>query len=158
MVDTLLTAPLTPDQEGYLKGLEDRAYQANTMLFNVLLEGYRVGDIALERALAQARGTLTALGISEQGRRTFLGRLTDEMLSSPQPARGRGKRGQPVALQKLAVELLVLAAEDGFPFSRSQSSKGSKQTAFGFVAGILAKAGFTVSEDQLIHWKSEAGI
>lgn len=153
MADTLLSAPLTPEQEAQWKAQEDRAQQARSLLFDVLLEGYKVGDIALERLLYQARGTLMALGISERGRRAFLGNLVDDILSRPQPVRGRGKRGQPVALQKLAVELLKLAANDGLPFSRGSSSKGCSPTAFSFVSEIFSKAGFDVSEDQLIHWK-----
>lgn len=156
MPDTLLTVPNKPEVEAAIRARELAAERAYVLLFEALLQGYKVGDIDFKSMLEQSRITLIDLGISEQGRKGFLGRLVDAALEMPAPAPRKGKRGPPVALQKLAVAMLDLADLDGYPFALSSSYKHEKVTAYTFVSQIFAGYGFSITENQLAKWRSVA--
>jgi hypothetical protein len=150
---TLLTSPLTPEQEASQRQADDKLDKAVTVALDLWLEEYRVGGTGLERMCRKVRAALVKIGASEQARHRILGEMLDKALEMTDLERGQGKKGNPMALQKTTARIVVMVAErEGLPKSREPKDK---ESAFVRTAAILADVGFEVSPETVRKWYAE---
>ena len=100
MKETLLTSPLTLDQEVFQRKANERIDKAETVALDIWLQGYLVGDVSLERMSREVRVALVRIGVSDRARCRILGEMLDKAAARPEPKRGRGKKGYPGVLKK----------------------------------------------------------
>lgn len=150
---TLLTEPLTEEQQKQFKVDEKRLTQAESVALGIWLQAYRAGDANLQRLVNVVHKVLIQIGIPEGSRHRVLGKMIDEALMGPQPTKRVGGASKyPVSLKKTAASLIELViANENLPKSRDSNH----QTAFTRTAEILGNCGFEVSESTLIKWYSE---
>lgn len=154
MKETLLTSPLTPEQEASQRKAHERIDKAETVALDIWLQGCLVGDVSLERMSREVRTALVRIGVSDRSRCRILGELLDKAAAKPEPRRGKGKKGYPVALKKTAPEIVDLVVKrEGLPKTRSDTKK--KKSAFERTAEILHECGFEVNPETLIKWYTE---
>ncbi|MCM0028704.1 MAG: hypothetical protein NBV55_03285 [Polynucleobacter sp.] len=154
MKETLLTAPLTPEQEALQRRIYVRIDKAETVALDIWLQGYLVGDVSLERMSREVRASLVRIGVSDRARCRILGEMLDKVAVRPEPKRGRGKKGYPVALKKTSPTIVDLVVErEGLPKTRSGTKK--TKSAFERAAEVLEECGFEVTPETLIKWYTE---
>ena len=78
MKETLLTSPLTPEQEASQRKAYERIDKAETVALDIWLQGYLVGDVSLERMSREVRAALVRIGVSDRSRCRILGELLDK--------------------------------------------------------------------------------
>jgi hypothetical protein len=152
--ETLLTAPLTPEQDDFQRRTDSRIDKAETVALDIWLQGYLVGDVSLERMSREVRAALVRIGVSDRVRCRILGELLDKAAARPAPKRGRGKKGYPVALKKTSPVIVDLVVKrEGLPKPRSDTKK--TKSAFERAAEVLEECGFEVMPETLIKWYTE---
>jgi hypothetical protein len=145
---TLLTAPLSAEAEAENRRRKEIAEKAGFLVFDIWLESYSSGEITLEKLCRNARQAL--LRVSEPSRQRALGAMLEQALKADPPKRGRGNKGEPVALKNAAVQLARIAHDEhGHPLSRSSTTT---QNAFERAASILADLGVGVTPRQVEDW------
>lgn len=153
MKSTLLTSPLTSEQEACQRQADDKLDKAVTVALYLWLEEYRVGGTGLERMCREVRAALEKIGVSEQARHRILGELLDKALEITNLERGQGKKGNPMVLKKTTAKIVVMVAErKGLPKSREPKDK---ESAFVRTASILTDVGFKVSPETVRKWYAE---
>lgn len=154
MKETLLTSPLTPEQEVFQRKTDERIDKAETVARDIWLQGYLVGDVSLERMSREVRAALVRIGVSDRARCRILGEMLDKAAAKPEPKRGRGKKGYPVVLKKTSAGIVDLVVErEGLPKTRSDTNK--TKSAFERASEILEECGFEVTPETLIKWYTE---
>lgn len=154
MKETLLTSPLTPEQEVFQREADERIDKAETVALDIWLQGYLVGDVSLERMSREVRAALVRIGVSDRTRCRIIGEMLDKAAAKPEPKRGRGKKGYPVALKKTSPVIVDLVVErEGLPKTRSDTNK--TKSAFERASEILEECGFEVTPETLIKWYTE---
>lgn len=154
MKETLLTSPLTPEQEASQRKAHERIDKAETVALDIWLQGYLVGDVSLERMSREVRAALVRIGVSDRARCRILGEMLDKVAAKPEPKRGRGKKGYPVALKKTAPVIVDLVVKrEGLPKTRSDTKK--TKSAFERTAEVLEECGFEVTPETIIKWYTE---
>lgn len=150
MKETLLTAPLTKEQQDFLKKTDDLISKAETVALGIWLDEYTVGGVSLETMCERVRLALIRLGVPDRARQRIIGETVDRALALPKPRRKRGKVGHPVALQKTTAKLVDLVV-DQEGLSKSRDS-GDRPTAFQRTSEILDLVGFEVSTESVIRY------
>ena len=141
MKETLLTAPLTKEQQDFLKNTDDLIGKAETVALGIWLDEYTVGGVSLEIMSEKVRLALIRIGVP------------DRALALPKPKRKRGKVGHPITLQKTTAKLVELVVErEGLSKSRDS---GDRPTAFQRTSEILDLVGFEVSPESVIRYYFE---
>jgi hypothetical protein len=153
MKETLLTAPLSAEQQALRNKAEDLLGKAETVALSIWLDEYKVGGISLESMCEKVRSALIRIGVPEGVRLRIIGQTVDEALASPKPRRKRGKVGHPISLQKTTAKLVDLVV-DREGLSKSRDS-GDRATAFQRVSEILDLVGFEVSAESVIRYYFE---
>lgn len=154
MKETLLTSPLTDDQKIFTQQLGKQVSKAETVAMGIWLLEYQVGGVSLERMSREVKAALIKIGVSERVRQRILGQMLDEATSVPQPKRGKGKKGYPIALKKTAAIIVEMVAKtERLPKTRSETKK--KISAFERTSQILAECGFEVKPETVIDWHSD---
>ena len=154
MRDTLLTSPLTSDQKSLRQKLDKQVSKAETVALGIWLLEYQVGGVSLERMSREVKDALIKIGVSERVRQRVLGQMLDEVTSVPQPKRGKGRKGYPIALKNTAAIIVEMVAKtERLPKTRSETKK--KISAFERTSQILAECGFDVKPETLIDWHSD---
>lgn len=156
VINTLLTTPLTSDEIEALKGRELLWDKAHVITLDIWLEGYKAGDISLERMVREVHSALTSIKLPERSKQLLIGSMINEALSSPEPkrTRGGGKR-YPTSLKKISASLVdLIASREKLPKSRYSPN----QSAFDKAASVLQECGFNVSIETLIKWRREFHI
>ncbi len=154
MKETLLTSPLTPDQEVFQRKANERIDKAETVALDIWLQGYLVGDVSLERMSREVRVALVRIGVSDRARCRILGEMLDKVAAKPEPKRGRGKKGYPVALKKAAPVIVDwVVKREGLSKTRSDTKK--TKSAFERTAEVLEECGFEVTPETIIKWYTE---
>jgi hypothetical protein len=154
MNDTLLTSPLTSDQKIFRQMLDKQVSKAETVALGIWLLEYQVGGVSLERMSREVREALIKIGVSERVRQRILGQMLDEVTAVPQPKRGKGRKGHPVALKKTAAIIVEMVAKtERLPKTRNETKK--KVSAFERTSQILTECGFDVKPETVIDWHSD---
>lgn len=154
MKETLLTSPLTPDQEVFQRKANERIDKAETVALDIWLQGYLVGDVSLERMSREVRVALVRIGVSDRARCRILGEMLDKAAARLEPKRGRGKKGYPGALKKTSPVIVdLIVKREGLPKTRSDTKK--TKSAFERAAEVLGECGFEVTPETLIKWYTE---
>ena len=154
MKETLLTAPLTPKQEALQRRTDARIDKAETVALDIWLQGYLIGDVSLERMSREVRAALVRIGVSDRARCRILGEMLDKVAAKPEPKRGRGKKGYPVALKKAAPVIVDwVVKREGLSKTRSDTKK--TKSAFERTAEVLEECGFEVTPETIIKWYTE---
>jgi hypothetical protein len=152
--ETLLTAPLTPEQEDFQRRTDARIDKAEAVALDIWLQGYLVGDVSLERMSREVRVALVRIGVSDRARRRILGEMLDKAAARAEPKRGQGKKGYPGALKKTSPVIVDLVVErEGLPKTRSDTKK--TKSAFERASEVLGECGFEVAPETLIKWYTE---
>lgn len=151
--DTLLTSPLTPEQELALKEQEQLWDRAHVIALNIWLEGFKSGDIGFEKMSNEVHKALTKIALPERHKQRLLGILVNEALLLPKPQRTRGSgKVYPTSLKKIASSLVdQISLNEGLAKSRYSPN----ESAFEKASQVLADCGFKVSTNTLINWYSE---
>jgi hypothetical protein len=153
MKETLLTAPLTPEQRESIRKSDDLITKAETVALGIWLDEYKVGGVSLETMCEKVRLALIKIGVSDRARQRIIGETVDQALALPKPGRKRGKVGHPTSLHKAAAQIVDAVVErDGLSKSRDS---GNRQTAFQKTSEILDSAGFEVSIESVIRYYFE---
>lgn len=154
MKETLLTAPLKPKQKALQRRTDARIDKAETVALDIWLQGYLVGDVSLERMSREVRTALVRIGVSDRARCRILGEMLDKVAATPEPKRGRGKKGYPVALKKTAPVIVDwVVKREGLSKTRSDTKK--TKSAFERTAEVLEECGFEVTPETIIKWYTE---
>lgn len=154
MRETLLTAPLTPEQEALLHRTDARISMAETVALDIWLQGYIVGEVSLERMSREVRAALIKIGVSDRARCRILGEMLDKATARSEPKRSRGKKGYPVALKKISPFIVDLVVKrENLPKTRSDTKK--TKSAFERTSEVLLECGFEVTPETLIKWYTE---
>ena len=150
MKETLLTAPLTKEQQDFLQKIDDLIDKAETVALGIWLDEYTVGGVSLETMCANVRLALIRIGVSDRARQRIIGEMVDRALALPKPKRKRGKVGHPITLQKTTAKLVEMVVErEGLSKSRDS---GDRPTAFQRTSEILDLVGFEVSAESVIRY------
>lgn len=150
MKETLLTAPLTKEQQDFLKKTDDLIGKAKTVALGIWLDEYTVGGVSLEAMCKSVHSALIRIGVSEPARQRIIGEMVDRALTLPKPKRKRGKVGHPITLQKTIAKLVEIVVErEGLSKSRDS---GDRPTAFQRTSEILDLVGFEVSPESVIRY------
>ena len=141
--------PLTEQQ----RVEQEQAYEkARVIAWQIWFAAYESGSLSLEELLRHARRSLEKLRIDDFLRWKTLGQLVEHALKIHPPKRSRGNKGKPKALREIAISLVELANKrEGHVLSRGKKSE--EQTAFEFVAGLMANLGIAVTPRQIELWK-----
>lgn len=132
---TLLTAPTPPAIAAEMRRKELMVERARILVLDVWLEGYKAGEVTLEKLCRKSRQAL--IRVPEGHRQRALGQMLDAALMADVPPRGRGNKGQPNTLRDLAVKMVDIAHDEyGLNVGR-----GDKETAFERVVEILTDLG-----------------
>ena len=151
MKETLLTMSLTPEQVNAQHQANDLLCRAETVALDIWLQEYLVGGVSLERMCREVRGALVKIGVPERARYRILGVMIDKVASAPEPKRGRGKKGYPIALKKATPRILALVVErEKLPKTRSETKQS--KSAFERTSEVLEQCGFNVSPETIIKW------
>ena len=154
MKETLLTSPLSPEQKAFQRKADKRIEKAEIVALDIWLQGYLVGDVALERMSREVKAALVRMALSDRARRRILGEILDKATDRPEPKRGTGKKGYPVALKKTAPVIVDLVVErEGLPKTRSNTKK--TKSAYERTAEVLEECGFEVTPETVIKWYTE---
>jgi hypothetical protein len=153
MKDTLLTAPLSTEQQAFLNKADDLICKAETVALFIWLDEYKVGGVSLESMCEKVRSALIRIGVPEVVRHRIIGQTIDEALASPKPGRKSGRVGHPISLQKTTVKLVDLVVDREGLFKSRDS--GDRPTAFQRVSEILDLVGFEVSTESVIRYYFE---
>jgi hypothetical protein len=153
VMNTLLTTPLTSEQQKAIEEREQLWDKAHVIALNIWLEGYKAGDISLEHMIKQTHAALNKISLPERQKQLLLGVLVNDALSIAKPKRTRGTgKTYPTALKKISA-ILVDSVSNREKLSKSRYSP--EQTAFEKVSLVLNDCGFEVSPNTLINWYSE---
>lgn len=145
---TLLTADPTPEQIDQQRRTEETQTKVRTLVFDVWLQAYREGEVDLEVLLREARKLLKRLNDQRLLERS-LGYLVEQALSCEPPKRGRGNKGRPSVLRKLAVGVVDLVVEhEGL--TRNRETKGG--SAFQRASDLLMENGVSATARQIEGW------
>ena len=152
-MNTLLTTSLSPQEK---KSLEDSARlldKAQVIALGIWLEGYKAGDISLERMTKGVHKALITIKLPEVSRKRLLGDMVDQALTMPPPVRTRGSgKTHPIVLKKTAVSLVeLIATTEGL----SKSRYSPEMSAYEKASQLLDSCGFSVSANTLVNWYSE---
>jgi hypothetical protein len=150
MKETLLTAPLSAEQQAFLKNTDDLIGKAKTVALGIWLDEYTVGGVSLEAMCKSVHLALIRIGVSDPARQRIIGEMVDRALALPKPKRKRGKVGHPITLQKTIAKLVEIVVErEGLSKSRDS---GDRPTAFQRTSEILDLVGFEVSPESVIRY------
>ncbi|QWD95053.1 hypothetical protein C2759_02635 [Polynucleobacter sp. MG-Unter2-18] len=152
-MNTLLTTPLSPQEKKALGDSKRLLDKAQAIALGIWLEGYKAGDISLERMAKGVYRALITIKLPEGTRKHLLGDMVDQALSMSPPVRTRGGgKIHPISLKKTAVSLVdLIATKEGL----SKSRYSPKISAYEKASQILNDCGFAVSANTLINWYSE---
>lgn len=152
-MNTLLTSPLTPEQEKILEAQEKLWDKAHVIALNIWLEGFKAGDISLERMSKEVYRALSQISLSEPQKQLLLGMMVNQALSLPEPKRTRGGgKPYPTSLKKISASLVDLISNKE---NLSKSRYSPAESAYERASQILNDCGFKISPNTLINWYSE---
>ena len=147
---TVLGGPI-PEELEQERQLHEQRYQRTQRLIELLLDGYRAGELRFEPYARIVRVVIKVnLRDKPDAADLLLGQAVAAALDADRKNLGRGRRGVPQSIREASLEVLEeVLKREGLPLTRAAGN------AYERVCNIFTEAGYpNISPSELEKWRA----